>query len=160
MDAALISKSLIENSHHMVVATADTEGKPWVSPVFYMYDESFTLYWVSDKSALHSKNIRSNPRIAISIFGPAPPENKSKIYGVYIDAEAVELTDEVDISRAAKIIQQRVQPDKFMIKSLSDVTGNAAWRIYKAVPKEISKRQDAIDGASGQTISVREKVIF
>lgn len=144
----------------MVIATADTDGNPWISPVFYMYDEGFNLYWVSDKSALHSKNIRSNPHVAISIFGPAPPEDESKIHGVYVDAEARELTDETDVSRAAKIMQQRIQPDKFMIKSLADVTGNASWRIYKAVPKEISKRRDAIDEASGQTISVRETVIL
>lgn len=144
----------------MVIATADASGKPWISPVFYMYDDEFNLYWVSNKSALHSINIRNNPRVAISIFGPIPNEEEHRIFSAYIDAEAVELTDESKISNAAKIMQRRTQPDKFMIKSLADVTGIAAWRIYKATPKETSTRMDAIDEASGQAITVREKVIL
>lgn len=105
----------------MVIATANPEGKPWVSPVFYTYDEDFNFYWVSAKSAIHSENIRRNARVAITIFGPASPdpEEIGKLHGLYIDADA-------------------------------------SWRIYKAVPKEFSKRQDAIDEASGQVVSVRE----
>jgi uncharacterized protein YhbP (UPF0306 family) len=159
MDSTAVTRSVIQYNQHMVVATADTKGKPWISPLFYMYDEDFNLYWVSDKSALHSRNIRSNPHVAISIFGPASSE-EDKIHGVYIDAEATELSGEADIKRAAKIMQQRLQPDKFMIKSLFDITGNAAWRIYKAIPKEISKREDAIDKMSGQTVSIRKKVVL
>lgn len=160
MDAESVARKLIQYNHHMVVATADAQGKPWISPVFYMYDEHFNLYWVSDKSALHSQNIRHNRCVAICIFGPISQEEEDKIHGIYIDAEVSELTDENEITSAASILRQRTQPDKFMIKSLADVAGIAAWRIYKAVPKEISKRRDAIDEVSGQTISIREKIIL
>lgn len=158
MDEASVVKNLIKYNQHVVIATASAEGKPWISPVFYVYDESFNFYWVSAKSALHSKNIRSNAHVALSVFGPSSHDDEvnSKIHGVYIDAEAIELNDEAEVGKAAKIMQRRVQPDRFMIKSLSDVTGNAAWRIYKAVPKEFSKRQDAVDEASGQTVSIRK----
>lgn len=160
MDTAAITKKVITYNEHMVVATADTGGKPWVSPVFYAYDENFNLYWVSAKTALHSTNIRNNPRVAICIFGPASSEEADRLHGIYIDAEAQELTDEDEIRHAAHIMQQRPQPDKFMIKSLSAVTGSASWRIYKAVLIEVSKRHDAIDEVSGQTVSIREKVIL
>ena len=158
MDMASTTKKVIENNYHMVVATADTAGKPWVSPLFYMYDEDLNLYWVSGKTALHSQNIRSNPRVAVCIFGPATADEPDSLHGIYFDAEAQELTDEAELSRAVQIMQQRAQPEKYMIKSLADVTGDAAWRVYKATPHEISKRQDAIDEASGQTISIRKKV--
>lgn len=149
-------KYLIENNHHMVVATADISSKPWNSPVFYMYDEFFNLYWVSSKDALHSKNIRANKHVAIVIFGQASPDGDMD--GAYFDADASELEDEKSIKEAIRLIQKRVQPDKFMIRSLSDVTGDAAWRIYKAVSKQVFKRADATDPKSGQAITIRKEV--
>jgi uncharacterized protein YhbP (UPF0306 family) len=156
MDAAEIARYLIENNQHMVISTADTQAKPWVSPVFYMYDENFTLYWVSDKDAVHSQNVRSNPRVAIVIFGQGPPGHTMD--GVYIDAESMELTTEDDITKGVAIMQRRAQADKFMIKSLDDVRGNAASRIYKATPREIFKRIEKVDEVSGQTITTRQKI--
>jgi uncharacterized protein YhbP (UPF0306 family) len=156
MNTSQTARYLIENNKHMTVATASTDAKPWVSPVFYTPDKAFNLYWVSDKEAIHSRNIRSNPRVAIVIFGPVPPDNT--IDGVYLDADAVELADEQEIQAAIGVLTQRKQAEKFTIKSPSDVTGRAAWRIYKATPKQVSKRADAVNEASGQAITVRESV--
>jgi nitroimidazol reductase NimA-like FMN-containing flavoprotein (pyridoxamine 5'-phosphate oxidase superfamily) len=62
------AKAIIKNNIYLTLATATKDGKPWISPLFFAYDNDFNLYWVSSKNSLHSKLIRSNPRVAIVIF--------------------------------------------------------------------------------------------
>jgi uncharacterized protein YhbP (UPF0306 family) len=147
---------LLENNEHMVVSTADKFGKPcWVSPVFYVYDDDYNLYWVSAKDTLHSKNIRENKRVAIVIFGPLSTGESD---GVYFDALVKELKIEAEINDAIKILHRRTQPKKYMVSSSNEVKDDAAWRIYKARPKQIFKRLTITDTASGQVVNKREKI--
>ncbi len=148
-------KYLIENNEHMTIATADSSGKPWVSPVFFMHDDKYNLYWVSSKDALHSRNIRARAEIAIVVFGQLPHNG---VDGVYVDAIASELRSEMEIKIAIKILAKRPQPTKFTIQSTADVTGDTIWRVYKAKPVAISKRADAT--IKGQAITIREPVEF
>ncbi|MDB5163892.1 MAG: pyridoxamine 5-phosphate oxidase-related FMN-binding protein [Candidatus Saccharibacteria bacterium] len=148
-------KYLIENNVFMVIATADSTGKPWISPVGFTYDDSYNLYWVSYKEALHSKNIISRPEVAITIFGQMPDKSYD---GVYIDATATELDNEAEIQIAIDEFAKRSQDSKFTVESIADVTDNAAWRMYKAVSVHISKRAD--DTINGQAITIREPVEF
>lgn len=154
MNDAQVAKAIIEHNTYMTIATADKAGKPWISPVFFSYDSGFNLYWVSYKETLHSKNIANRPEVAISIIGPAYPGGETD--GVYFDATARELTDSEDIFKAIIFRNKRKQTEKFKIKSITDVTGDAAWRIYKATPISISKRGDG--EASGQAITIRTEV--
>lgn len=151
------AKYIIENVKLMTIATADVDGKPWVSTVGFSYDNSYNLYWVSHKDHLHSRNIKSRPQVGIVIFGPIPPDDRD---GVYFDAEAVELVAKKDIAIAITIMSKLQNPKKFSIQSIKDVTGKASWRIYKATPNEITKRANAIDKSTGQAITVREPVLF
>ncbi len=155
MNSLQKAKYLIENNEHMTIATADTLGKPWVSPVFFMHDDKYNLYWVSNKDALHSQNIKTRSEIAIVIFGQLQDNG---VDGVYIDAIASELQDDIEINEAIRILAKRPQPTKFTIQSIVDVTGNAVWRIYKAIPIAVSKRADAT--IKGQAVTVRESIKF
>lgn len=140
-------------THHMTVATADTSGKPWSSHVFFVPDHEFNLYWVSFIGAVHSANIRTRPQVAITLLG-GPPDHEGN--GVYIDAEACELNDESEAERAIQVLHRRQQKSKFMVNSPVDVLGNAAWRVYKAVLKEVYKRSE--DTVNGQYITTRVRV--
>lgn len=148
------ARYLIENNKLMVISSADADGKPWISPVAFAYDESYSLYWVSSKDALHSNNVRNRPEVAIVIYGQIP---EIGIDGVYVDAKATELIDETEIQKGIELFaEQSPQPAHFAAQSPADVTGDAAWRMYKAVPIEISKRADSV--SNGQAITVREVV--
>lgn len=147
---------LLQNNRTMVLATADRGGRPWISPLFYTFDNKVNLYWVSDKDALHSECVRSNPRVGIVIYGKIPPEEYPD--AVYFDAVAVELQDKEEITRAIATISRYEQAEKFRISSISDVTGGASWRIYKAVPKETTKREDTINEQTGQAVTIRASV--
>lgn len=148
------ARYVVEQGIHMVIATADESGKPWVSPVFYCFDDQYNLYWVSSKNADHSAYIRGRPEVAIVIFGPVPPDNRFD--GVYFDARARELESPEEIAEAITVLASRPQPDKFTTRSIDQVTGDAEWRIYRAEPIAIYKRADA--EANGQAITVREPI--
>lgn len=152
MDSVEKAKYIIKNNNFMVVSTADVSGKPWISPVGFAYDEKYSFYWVSSKDALHSKNIRNRAEIAIVIFGPMPD---GSFDGVYVDAKATELVESTEIQTIIELFAaQRPQPSHFVVNSITDVTGDAAWRMYRAEPIEISKRSDST--LSGQAVTVRE----
>jgi uncharacterized protein YhbP (UPF0306 family) len=143
---------LIENLVHMVLATADADGKPWVSPVFFAHDQELNLYWVSDKKAKHSQNVRQRPEVAIVIFGKAP---SGEIEALYIDAVAHQLKRPEELEKGILTFKKRQQSPKFTTNSAADVTGDACWRMYTAEPKAMSKRADGTDERTGQATTVR-----
>jgi nitroimidazol reductase NimA-like FMN-containing flavoprotein (pyridoxamine 5'-phosphate oxidase superfamily) len=153
MNSSQKAKYLIKNSENMVIATADQNGKPWISPVSFQPDSEYSLYWVSSKEALHSQNIRNRPEVAIVIVGKTPD---GAVDGVYFDAMATELEDEADVKHAVAIFAKRPKEPRFDVNSISQVTGDAVWRLYKAKPIQISKRADTT--VNNQAITIREKV--
>lgn len=130
------TKGIITSNLYMTIASADESGKPWSSPVFFAVDDNYNFYWVSYTKATHSKNIRSRKEVGIVIFDSTAPEGEGD--GVYFDAEAFELADLVEIKHAMDFLGQKVQFDEYRVKSIDEVTGSAAWRIYVARPKKIT----------------------
>jgi len=59
---------LLAQHLYLVLGTADTEGRPWVTPVFYAADGEHRILWVSSPDSRHSRNISSRPAVAITIF--------------------------------------------------------------------------------------------
>jgi general stress protein 26 len=146
------AKQIIVENIYCTVATASLDGKPWISPVFYAYDEQYNIYWVSDKNALHSKNIQANPQGAVVIFNSQAPEGEGD--GVYIEAKVEEVRDEKEIEYALNIRNLRVTQDEFKVKNPQEVTGEGSWRIYKAIPLKISKLTEG-EYINGQYIDKR-----
>lgn len=154
-EASRRARQLIEATYYMTIATADDSGKPWSSPVFFVCDQKFRFYWVSFTDAVHSINIRMRPQVAITVLG-RPPDHDGD--GVYIDAEAIEVNNVGEAERAIRVLRTRPQKSKFTVNSPADVLGDAAWRVYQAIPKEVFKRSDADTMIKGQYITTRVKV--
>jgi hypothetical protein len=64
----VIARRVIDSNQFMTIGTADDEGVPWVSPVWYAPVDYREFLWVSDPEARHSSNIAARPRVAIVIF--------------------------------------------------------------------------------------------
>jgi uncharacterized protein YhbP (UPF0306 family) len=145
-------QSIFRANEHMVLATADKDGKPWVTPVSYAFDNQNSLYWVSSKDAQHSSNIRARYDAAIVIYMTEPTTD-----AIYIEAEAKELVDDKEIMSAIEIRNTRLQPDMYRVTTLAEVSGQAMWRIYKAIPKTMYLRKGVTIG--GQAVTVRRKLL-
>jgi len=149
------AKEIISNNIYMTIATASLEGDPWISPVFFAYDDTYNLYWVSDKNSRHSKLLRENRRVAIVIFDSSAPEGEGD--GVYFEAQAVELNDTQEVKKAMMILGNRATQDEFKIWKISEVTEGGAWRIYKAIPKKASKLTEG-EYINGQYVDRRVEI--
>lgn len=61
--------SILENNTLLTLSTFDKENnQPCSSTAYYVYDDEFNLYFWTDPYTLHSRNIKSNPNVAINIF--------------------------------------------------------------------------------------------
>lgn len=154
MNVVETARYLIDNNIFMTIATADANGKPWSSPVGYAYDEDYNFYWVSSKEALHSLNIAGRSEVSLSILSKVPDTGYD---GLYVDAIARELTSEAEIQTIIDLFhKQRPQPPRFATNEIAEVTGDAAWRMYRATPVAVYRRADSI--LNGQAITIRESV--
>lgn len=149
------AKEIIASNIYMTIATVSQDGKPWISPVFFAYDDEYNLYWVSDKNSHHSKLICESKRVAIVIFDSSAPEGEGD--GVYFEAEAFELNDVVESKKAMVVLGARVKQDEFRSKKIGEVTGDGVWRIYKAVPHKISKLTEG-EYINGQYVDRRIEI--
>ena len=149
------TKEIIAKNIYMAIATASPNGKPWISPVFFAYDENYNLFWVSNKDSLHSKLIRNNPQVAIVIFDSRAPEGEAD--GVYFEAKAYELENEAEIKHAMEILTKRVTKDEFRVKKIGEVTQDGVWRIYKAVPTRVSTLTEG-EFIKGQYVDTRAEI--
>ena len=52
-----IARTILDASRYVVLATADTDGVPWASPVWFATEGYQQLYWVSHPGARHSQNM-------------------------------------------------------------------------------------------------------
>ena len=134
------AKKIIADNIYMTIATAPPDGKPWISPVFFAYDDAYNLYWVSDRNSRHSNLVRENNKVAIVIFDSSAPEGEGD--GVYFEAHAAELNNTQEIKKAMLILGARVTKEEFRVKKIDEVVERGAWRIYKAVPQKISKLKE------------------
>ena len=60
--------SIVDSNRFMTLATADGDGVPWGSPVWYAPVEYREFLWVSSPEATHSRNLAVRPQLAIVIF--------------------------------------------------------------------------------------------
>lgn len=67
------AKQIIKESLYFVLGTVGQDNKPWVTPLFYCFDEELNFYWISPKDSLHSKNIEENGEVSLVIFNSQAP---------------------------------------------------------------------------------------
>lgn len=146
------AKQIIADNIYMTIATATIDGVPWISPVFFAYDDQYNLFWVSDKNSHHSQLIRANNQVAIVIFDSSAPEGEGD--GVYFEATVSELKEKKEVEHAARFLGARVSKEEFRIKKIEEVTGEGIWRIYKAIPQKISKLTEG-EYINGQYVDKR-----
>jgi hypothetical protein len=67
------ARALIEANLYLTLGTADAEGRPWVSPVYFATADHTEFYWVSAHDAVHSRNIAQRPQVSMVIFDSQVP---------------------------------------------------------------------------------------
>src|SRR6266481_4966502 len=117
---------ILDSIKYITIATVSDDGQPWNTPVAaFHFDNDYTLYWASWPENQHSKNIRANGRVFIVAYDSTPADGKPGT-GVYILAQASELTDEQEVMQAALVFGD----DKWNPSDGKRYLGDYPRRIY------------------------------
>ena len=145
-----VARMIIDASRYMVLATADTAGRPWSTPVYFAHEGYTSLYWVSSAEAIHSRNVATRSDVGIAIFDSTAPISTGQ--GVYLRAHAAEVGDG-ERDQGIEVFSRRSHAHGGAVWTAADVTGDAELRLYRAVVDEHSIL--AKDGRPDHRIVVR-----
>lgn len=133
-DLAARAREIVEGNSYMTLATADGEGLPWASPVWYSPEPDLTLLWISRPGARHSVNLARRPQLGIAIFDSRQPIGTGT--GVYMEATAAQVADD-EIDGAIAIFSERSQRQGGGPFGGDDVREPAEHRLYRATADEV-----------------------
>jgi hypothetical protein len=114
---------------YMTLATADDEGRPWASPVWFAPAGPAHFLWVSAPDARHSRNLAVRPELAIVIFDSTVPIGGAE--AVYVEAVAEQLSG-AELGRAIAVFSARSLAVGGPEWTLAAVTEPAPLRLYRA----------------------------
>jgi pyridoxine/pyridoxamine 5'-phosphate oxidase len=117
----------------MTLATADRNGRPWVSPVWFASVDHCEFFWVSSPDARHSRNIAARPDIAIVVFDSNQEPGAGQ--AVYLSAIA-ERVPETDLDRAIAIYSDLSERQGLPAWIRDDVVPPARHGLYRAAATE------------------------
>jgi nitroimidazol reductase NimA-like FMN-containing flavoprotein (pyridoxamine 5'-phosphate oxidase superfamily) len=129
-----IARAVLDAGSYVVLATADADGVPWASPVWFATENYRELYWVSYPGARHSQNIEVRPQIAMVVFDSTVPSGTGQ--GVYMAATAEQLTDSTAIEDGIGVFSRESLRQGDEEWQLDRVTGEARLRLYRASVQE------------------------
>jgi pyridoxine/pyridoxamine 5'-phosphate oxidase len=132
MAMAAVARAVLDGSAYMTLATADADGRPWASPVWFACEDHRTFWWVSRPDAVHSRNIAARPDVAIVVYDTGVPAGAAQ--AVYARASAAQVDDPggIDLFSRASVAAGLGS------WSMQDVTAAGGLRLYRAVATEIS----------------------
>jgi pyridoxine/pyridoxamine 5'-phosphate oxidase len=123
------AKRIIDANVYMTLATADAEGRPWASPVWFAHEDYTRFVWVSKPNARHSRNIAARPQAGMVIFdstvGQGAPE------AVYVEAEAEQL-GEGEQEGSLAVFTRRAEALGWPGWPIEDVRPPAPLRLFRA----------------------------
>lgn len=133
MNASLdLLKDYLSKQHMMQLATVN-DGQPWCCTVYYVYDDSYSLYWASLPTRRHSQEIAQHSQVAVAIA--VKHVNGQKVIGVQMAGTATMLEPNESIRPIANVYAQRFGRDQQWLDDF--VSGKTEHRLYKLVPSEI-----------------------
>jgi nitroimidazol reductase NimA-like FMN-containing flavoprotein (pyridoxamine 5'-phosphate oxidase superfamily) len=131
-----IARAILDAGIYVVLATADADGVPWASPVWFAKEDYRELYWVSYPDARHSQNIAVRPQVAMVVFDSTVPPGTGQ--AVYMTATAEQVTDPAAIERGLGVFSRESVRQGGDEWGLDQITGEARLRLYRASVQDYS----------------------
>lgn len=133
-ERAAMARAIVDSNSYMTLGTADADGLPWASPVWYAPASYREFFWVSKPGARHSHNITVRPEVGIVIFDSTVPISTGK--AVYMAARAAQVTTADEIERGMSIFSRRSLEQGGREWTPDDVGATARLRLYRATASE------------------------
>jgi nitroimidazol reductase NimA-like FMN-containing flavoprotein (pyridoxamine 5'-phosphate oxidase superfamily) len=127
-ELADMARRVLDGNRYLVLGTVEDDGRPRLSPVYFVPARYRDLYWVSSPDARHSRNVRARPEVQIVVFDSSRPPGQGE--AVYIDATA----QEVPAEELAHVLDEAFDPDTRGGRAFTveELTGDGDLRLYVA----------------------------
>jgi len=132
-DLATRARAIVDANLYMALATADEEGQPWVSPVYFAHVGYRDLIWVSRPERRHSRNLAVRDSVSIAIFDSSVPIGTGQ--AVYMTATAREVVGD-ELEDLVGVFARRSVEHGGGPFTAADVRAPAPLRLYRAAASE------------------------
>lgn len=129
------ARQIIDANRYLTLATANGDGRPWASPVWFAHAAYAAFLWVSRPDARHSRNISVRPGVGFVVFDSTVAPGKTQ--ALYVDAVAGEVGAD-DVESAIATYSARSEAQGIGPWRAVDVVGSAEHRLYRARTRSYS----------------------
>lgn len=133
IDPARLARALVAENAYLTLATADADGAPWASPVWFAASGLDLFVWASKPGARHSRNIAENPRVSLVVFDSSRAPGGGSAF--YVSATA-ELVDDIGFAEALAVYNERSLAHGLREWDAANLRSPAKHRLYRAVALE------------------------
>jgi nitroimidazol reductase NimA-like FMN-containing flavoprotein (pyridoxamine 5'-phosphate oxidase superfamily) len=123
-----MARRVLDANRYLVLGTVEPDGRPRLSPVYFVPARHRDLYWVSSPDARHSRNVRERPDVQIVVFDSSTEPGQSE--AVYLTATA----REVPAEELPDLVGEAFDPETRGARAFTvdELSGDADLRLYVA----------------------------
>ncbi|RKT79702.1 pyridoxamine 5'-phosphate oxidase [Terracoccus luteus] len=133
-DDTRLARGILDAATYVVLSTADADGVPWATPVWFAAERYRSLWWVSRPGARHSLNLAARPRFAAIAFDGAARPGTGQ--GLYLAGRATVVTAADDATHGLSLFTAELARQGADPFDPSLVGEGAAFRLYRAVVEQ------------------------
>ncbi len=123
------ARSILDGTSYAVLATADADGTPWATPVWFAHEHLDRIYWLSWPESRHSQLIEQRSDIALTVFDSTARPHEGTAF--YATANARQCP-EAQLTEGLSVVNQRSLGQGLDELSRAQVTGKSRLRLYVA----------------------------
>jgi nitroimidazol reductase NimA-like FMN-containing flavoprotein (pyridoxamine 5'-phosphate oxidase superfamily) len=127
------ARAILDANRYLTLGTADPDGRPWTSPVYFAAEGERDFYWMSATDARHSRNLTGRPEVSIVVFDSSvAPYHGRAVYAV---GQARELSGD-DLDHALEVYPGPSHRDATPV-TREEVSGTSEYRLYRATASSL-----------------------
>ena len=126
---AVHARAILDDTCYAVLASADGDGAPWATPVWFAHDGLDRIYWLSWPGSRHSQLIEQRPEMALTVFDSNAVPHQATAF--YATARAGQCPDE-QLDDGLAVVNRRSLAQGLDEFTRERVTGGARLRLYVA----------------------------
>jgi hypothetical protein len=123
------ARSILDGTSYAVLATADADGTPWATPVWFAHDHFDRIYWLSWPGSRHSQLIEQRSDIALTVFDSTARPHEGTAF--YATAHAAQCP-EAQLTEGLRVVNRRSLGQGLDELTRERVTGKSRLRLYVA----------------------------
>ncbi len=133
LEPGVLARALVAENSYATLATADADGVPWASPVWFASRGLELFVWASKPGAQHSLNLSANPRVSLVVFDSSRPPGEGS--ALYVSADAA-LAEDAEFAETLDVYNARSVARGLSSWDPSQLRDPARHRLYRAVVRE------------------------